>query len=102
MGKHTAYWNDYSRAQARGALRIAVACAVWIGVVALLALAHERLGGTFPWLMGAAFTGLATTIIVLARNVYKVTCPECCTRYTRSKWHGQCPACGLKLLQPDP
>lgn len=102
MGKHTAYWQRYSRAQVRGALRIAGAIALWILVVVLLALAKDTLSRAFPVLMFGAFAGMAISIVVLARHVYRVTCPECGTQYTRSKWHGQCPTCGLRMLQSDP
>ena len=102
MGKHTEYWQRYSRDQVRGARRMFAAIVAWIIVITCLTLAQDALAGAFPWLMGAAFAGLAATLLVLARNVYNVTCPECGTSYTRSKWGGQCPRCGLKLLQPDP
>lgn len=102
MGKHTAYWQEYGKAQVRGTLRIFAAIAFWLFLAALLAFAHEAFGRIFPWLMGGAFLGLVVTLILLGKNAYKVVCPECGTAYARSKWDGACPSCGLKLLQQDP
>ena len=102
MGKHTAYWQQYQKAQVRGSLRILGAIAAWVLVVILAALAHEALGAFFPFAMGAIFIGLAASIVVLGRNAYAVKCPECGAGYKRSKWGGQCPSCGLRLLQQDP
>jgi hypothetical protein len=102
MGKHTAYWQAYTRSQVRGSLRIFAAIAGWLGVVVVLALANEALGAAFPWLLGACFLGLVATLVVLGKRAYRVDCPECGTRYERFKWGGQCPACGLRLMQDDP
>ena len=102
MGKHTRYWQDYSRAQARGALRLFVTIAAWAAAVMVLTIAHEQLGRAFPWVIGAAFAGLVASILYLSRHAYRVVCPECNTVYQRFKWHGQCPHCGLKLLQEEP
>ena len=102
MGKHTAYWHEYSRAQVRGTVRLFMAIAAWVLLVAMLAMSHEFVGRIFPWLMGAAFLGLVLTVFHIGRNAYRVVCPECGTHYTRSKWGGTCPACGLGLLQQDP
>lgn len=102
MGKHTAYWNAYSRAQVRGTLRVLAAIVLWGLAIAGLALAQAYVGGAFPWLMGGALFGLAITLVLLSRHAYRVVCPECGATYQRSKWHGQCPQCGLGLLQPDP
>lgn len=102
MGKHTAYWRAYSRAQVRGTLRIFAAIAIWTVIAGVLASVHDALGGFFPWLMGGVFLGLAVTLVLLGKNAYRVVCPECGTPYTRSKWGGSCPSCGLKLLQNEP
>ena len=102
MGKHTAYWEQYARSQAIGALRILGALLGWMLVIALIAIWHERVGGLFPWLMGIAFIGLVLTLAWLGTKAQKVVCPECGTSYTRAKIGGQCPSCGLRLLQHDP
>ena len=102
MGKHSAYWQRYQQAQVRGALAIFVAIAVSVGLVVLAVLMQEALAGAFPYVLGGVVVGMVAAILYLSRNVYKVVCPECATRYERSKWGGQCPFCGLKLLQSDP
>jgi hypothetical protein len=102
MGKHTAYWEEYARSQVRGTLRLFGAIFVWVLVVALLAVWHEAFGESFPWLLGIAFVGLVVAVTWLGTRAQKVACPECASTYTRTKWGGQCPACGLGLLQNDP
>lgn len=102
IGKHTAYWEEYARSQIRGTLRLFGAILAWLLVVALLAVWHQALGKFFPWLLGTAFAGLVVTVTCLGLRAHKVVCPECAGTYTRSKWGGQCPSCGLKLLQHDP
>ncbi|MBA8883093.1 hypothetical protein [Dokdonella fugitiva] len=102
MGKHTAYWENYSRAQVRGALRMSGVILAWVFVLALLAAGHDAFGKAFPWLIGAGLVGLAATTAWLAMRAQKVVCPECATTYTRHKWGGCCPHCGLGLLQQDP
>lgn len=102
MGKHSAYWREYQQAQVRGTLKIFAVILGWIAVAILAVLMQTALAGAFPYVMGGVLLGVAVSILYLSRNVYKVTCPECNTRYERSKWGGQCPSCGLKLLQPDP
>ncbi len=101
MGKHTAYWEQYTRAQVRGSLRLLAVIFGWILLVILLALAQGVLGAFFPFLLGAAAIGLIVSVVLLAKDAYKVTCPECRSVYRRTKWGGQCPSCGLKLLQPE-
>lgn len=102
MGKHTAYWQEYQKAQVRGSLRIFAAIAIWILLVILIVLSEDLLRGFLPVLIGIAFLALIVSIVVLSKDVYKVSCPECGRVYKRSRWHGQCPGCGLKLLQSDP
>ncbi|KFN49796.1 hypothetical protein [Arenimonas composti] len=102
MGKHTAYWQAYTKAQVRGSLRIFAAIGAAIVLVIVLSLLHEILGAAFPWLLGAAFLGLAVVLVRMGRDAYAVRCPECGTGYRRHKWGGQCPTCGLRLLQDDP
>lgn len=102
MGKHTAYWQQYQKAQVRGSVRIAAAIAAWLLVVILVVLAQKSIGELFPIVMAGVFFGLIASVIVLGRGAYKVACPECGSSYKRSKWFGQCPSCGLKLLQEDP
>ncbi len=102
MGKHTAYWQHYLKTQVRATLRLLAAIVVWIAATILIALAHEPLGSAFLPLMGAAFAGLVLSLVILAKGAYRVTCPECGAGYRRHKWGGQCPSCGLKLLQEDP
>jgi hypothetical protein len=102
MGRHTAYWQQYRKDQVRGSLRIVAAIAAWVLVVILVVLAQKSIGELFPIVMTAVFLGLIGSVIVLGKDAYKVTCPECGSSYTRSKWFGQCPSCGLKLLQDDP
>lgn len=36
MGKHTAYWEEYTRSQVRGTLRMRGAILAWVVVVTLL------------------------------------------------------------------
>jgi hypothetical protein len=102
MGKHTAYWQQYGKAQIRDTLRIFAAIAAWLLVVVGVALAEDTLGDAFPWAIGGAFVGLAATIVWMTRHVYRVVCPECGTTYQRHRYGGQCTRCGLKLLQADP
>ena len=102
MAKHTAYWQEYQRAQVRGSLRIMLTIAAWIVLVVLLVLAQDAVAGAFPFVLAALFVGLIVSILVQGRNAYKVLCPECSTVYTRHNWGGQCPSCGLKLLQNEP
>lgn len=102
MGKHTEYWRQYQKAQVRGSLRIVVAIAAWILFIILVALVGESIGKVFPIAIAGAFVGLIVSVIVLSKDAYKVACPECGGSYKRSKWFGQCPSCGLKLLQEDP
>ena len=102
MGKHTAYWQEYTKAQARGTLRLLGAIVAWVLAIALLAAWNDAFGKGFPWLMGAALVGFAATIAWLGVRAQKVVCPECASTYTRSKWGGQCPTCGPRILQPDP
>jgi Zn finger protein HypA/HybF involved in hydrogenase expression len=102
MGKHTAYWRQYQKAQVRGSVRIVAAIAAWLLLVVLVALVQEALGMLFPVVMAGAFMGLIVSVIVLGKGAYKVDCPECGSSYKRSKWFGQCPSCGLRLLQEDP
>lgn len=102
MGKHSAYWQRYQRAQVCGALTLFAAIVAWIALVILAVWMKAALAGALPYVLAGALVGLVTSILLLSRNVYRVTCPECGTHYERSKWGGKCPACGLKLLQPDP
>ena len=102
MGKHTAYWQEYQKTQARGALRIFLTIVTWTLVIVALVLAEEALAGAFPLLLGCVFFGLIASILFQSRHVYAVVCPECSTKYKRNKWGGQCPSCGLKLLQHEP
>jgi hypothetical protein len=102
MGKHTEYWRQYGKSQTRGALRIAATVAGWLLIIVFVVLVGDATGPLFPVLVGAAFVGLVVSLVVLGKDAYKVVCPECGTRYRRSKWFGQCPSCGLKLLQEDP
>lgn len=102
MGKHTAYWQQYQKAQVRGSVRIVLAIAAWLLFVILIVLAQEPIGKLFPIVMAGAFVGLIVSVIVMGKDAYKVACPECGSSYKRSKWFGQCPSCGLKLLQEDP
>lgn len=102
MGKHTAYWEEYARSQARGTLRMLGAILAWVLVVVLIVLLHETLGAAFPWMIGAAFLGFIITLIRLGANAQKVICPECGSAYTRSRLGGQCSACGLRIMQHDP
>jgi len=102
MGKHTAYWEQYTRSQVHGTLRLFGAIFAWTLLAALLAVWHEAFGKAFPWLMGIALLGLVITVAWLGTSAQKVICPECTSTYTRSKWGGRCTSCGLKLLQHDP
>jgi hypothetical protein len=102
MGKHTAYWEAYTRSQIRGTLRLSGAILAWVLAIALLAVWQQELGRSFLWLMGTAFIGFIVTITWLGMRAQKVVCPECTSTYTRSKWGGQCPTCGLGILQHDP
>ena len=101
MGKHTDYWKEYTKSQVRGSLRILGVLAIGLLAVALAGALHEQLGRSFPWVMSALGLALVLALFYASRNVYDVHCPECGTSYKRSKWHGQCPSCGLRLLQPD-
>jgi|SRR5690606_3798721 len=102
MGKHTAYWQQYQRTQVRGSLRILGAIVAWILVSILIVVAQEQIGRAFPWAMGIALAGLTVSLVVIGKDAYKVKCPECNAEYKRRKWGGQCPSCGLKLLQHEP
>lgn len=102
MAKHTAYWREYQRAQVRGSLRIFLTIAAWTALIVVLVLAQDVVAGAFPLILTALFVGLVVSILVQSRNVYQVICPECSTTYRRHKWGGQCPSCGLKLLQNEP
>ncbi len=102
MGKHTAYWEQYTRAQVRGTLRLFAALLAWLVVIAVLALFHGAFGSSFPWLIGTALIGLAATVALMGIKSQRVVCPECGAAYTRAKLGGQCPSCGLRLLQHDP
>lgn len=102
VGKHTEYWQQYQKSQVRGSLRLVAAIAAWILVVILVAIAQDGFGDFFPVAMAAVFAGLVATLVALGKDAYKVTCPECGAPYKRNKWGGQCPSCGLRLLQHDP
>lgn len=102
MGKHTHYWKEYTRAQVRGSLRLFAVLGAGVAAIASAGYFHEPLGVVFPWLMSALLLGLGAALFHFSRHVSKVVCPECGTVYQRSKWHGQCPNCGLKLMQADP
>lgn len=102
MGKHTAYWQRYTKNQVRGTLWILLAAVAWILVIVGLVVAQDALGRLFPGLLMSAFAALVVTIVLLAKDAYKVVCPECGTNYKRKKWGGACPSCGLALLQGDP
>lgn len=102
MTKHTAYWQEYQKAQLRGALRIFLTITAWIVLIILLVLAQNMVAGAFPLLLVILFLGLIISVLVQGRNVYRVVCPECSTIYKRHKWGGECPSCGLKLLQHEP
>lgn len=102
MGKHTAYWQDYSKSQARRTLTTFLVIIGWVAAAGLAAFANELLGVLFPFVLVVVFLGLVVSCVLLGRSAYDVTCPECGATYRRSKWGGQCPSCGLRLLQQDP
>ena len=102
MGKHTEYWQAYSRARMRDGLRVAAVLGGMIIVGVQLNTAKGVLGGLYPVLCGALVVGCFALLVVLGRRSYAVVCPECATAYQRTKLDGQCPTCGLKVLQPDP
>ncbi len=102
MGKHSEYWKAYGRGQVRASLRLVLAIGAWIVAAAVAAASKAWLGGMLPWVLGTIFSGLIVTIVRMGKDAYKVLCPECATTYRRNKWGGECPGCGLKLLQADP
>ncbi len=81
---------------------MAAAIVAWLSVIVLVALAQKSIGALFPIAMAGALVGLIASVIGLGKDAYKVSCPECGSSYKRTKWFGQCPSCGLKLLQEDP
>lgn len=102
VAKHAAYWQEYQKAQVRGALRIFLTIVTWIVLIVLVVLAQDIVAGALPLLLAVLFLGLIISVLVQGRNVYRVVCPECSTTYKRHKWGGECPSCGLKLLQHEP
>jgi hypothetical protein len=74
----------------------------WLLVIASLSLLGDKIGRGFPWAIGIALVGLVATLAWLGTRAQKVVCPECGTSYTRARIGGQCPSCGLRIMQADP